>query len=420
VQFDLTVSGSTTAATSVAGFYAGNNFSSTNTTEANADVFARFTINTTTTDGNYVLRDITNATNSSTISGTARITWILNNSGSTMTYYAPDGSNASIANDKADIWAGTVQLFNDVNVQTGTQTITDLKFINNQGSQTIEIDNILVDPIPPVTVANIPTNVLSTSFTANWNAQSDVTGYRLDVSKNTDFSTFVSGYEGLLINGASATSAEVTGLQWGSMYHYRVRTSSSYSIGEFQSGHSNVAVIGTGVLDVNFTNVRLVNKQLTVLILFGVASELSIGSYALQRSDDCNNFKTIKTTLPRSNAGTMEEYQFEDLPGEHCCYRILAFETNGRMSYSTILSAKAPAPLIQVIARGLVVNTSTLQPGKYRFHIIDVNGRTVHMEEQIITSQKGSYRIELCNKPPGLYFIRIEGNGKNFSRAVVL
>lgn len=95
-QFDLAVTGSTTAATSVALFYVGNNFSTTNTTEANADVFARFSVNTTAVDGSFQLRDITNGTNSSTLNGTVRIWWVINNSGVTKQYKAPDGSNASL------------------------------------------------------------------------------------------------------------------------------------------------------------------------------------------------------------------------------------------------------------------------------------------------------------------------------------
>jgi len=72
-------------------------------------------------------------------------------------------------------------------------------------------------------VATAATTVVSDSFTANWNASIDATGYRLDVS-TTDFSgtpTYVSGYENLDVS--NVTSYNVTGLSQGVTYYYRVR-----------------------------------------------------------------------------------------------------------------------------------------------------------------------------------------------------
>lgn len=73
---------------------------------------------------------------------------------------------------------------------------------------------------PPAPVAAAATNIMATSFSANWGSVSGATGYRLDVSTNSGFSSFVSGFNNLTITG---TSHSVTGLSAVTTYYYRVR-----------------------------------------------------------------------------------------------------------------------------------------------------------------------------------------------------
>jgi hypothetical protein len=106
--------------------------------------------------------------------------------------------------------------------------------------------------VPEAPVATAATSPTSSGFTANLNAVAGATGYRLDVSTASDFSSFVSGYNNLDIY--NVTTYPVTGLSGGTTYYYRVRAYNAYGT----SGLSNVisqavvlaAPVATAAIDV--------------------------------------------------------------------------------------------------------------------------------------------------------------------------
>ena len=92
-------------------------------------------------------------------------------------------------------------------------------------------------PQPPT--ANAATNVSATAFSANWSASANATGYRLDVSTNSNFSSFVSGYNNLDVS--NITIRGVIGLTPNTTYYYRLR---AYNSGG-TSGSSNTIQVTT-------------------------------------------------------------------------------------------------------------------------------------------------------------------------------
>ena len=64
-------------------------------------------------------------------------------------------------------------------------------------------------------------NVLANGFTAQWNGLIGATGYTFDVATDTNFNSFVTGYEALEVG--NVTRYEVTGLAPQSHYFFRVR-----------------------------------------------------------------------------------------------------------------------------------------------------------------------------------------------------
>jgi len=144
-KFDLTVSGNSVATTTAAVWQMGTNFGTANSAEAIALVHSRFGLNISATAGQFSLRNIENGTNSSTFSGTQTITWVINNSGGTLTYLAPDGSQETVADDTADVWAGTAKAIDNLPATGGTIALTDWKFAFTVGTATITMDNFRID-----------------------------------------------------------------------------------------------------------------------------------------------------------------------------------------------------------------------------------------------------------------------------------
>lgn len=96
------------------------------------------------------------------------------------------------------------------------------------------------DPAPiAAPVANAPTVVTASGFTASWAAATGATGYRLDVSTNSSFSAFVNGFQD--IDVGAATSRSVGGLSASTTYYYRVRAVGSEGV----SASSNVRAVTT-------------------------------------------------------------------------------------------------------------------------------------------------------------------------------
>ena len=110
-----------------------------------------------------------------------------------------------------------------------------------------EFDEVFFLPEPQVLEG---TNVSASSFVANWEAVVDAEQYRLDVSESSNFSTFVSGYQNL--NVGDTTSFEVTGLNPGLKYYYRVRARTA----QVQSSSSSSAEIQTVSVDPDLSSVE--------------------------------------------------------------------------------------------------------------------------------------------------------------------
>ncbi|MFN4083732.1 MAG: T9SS type A sorting domain-containing protein [Bacteroidia bacterium] len=168
VRMQLNVPSSSGATTSAAVFQIGSGFTTSNSAESNANTHSRFAINIGSTSGQFSLRDINASVNgTTTLSTSTLITWVINNSGASITYRAPNGNQETVADDTWDLWIGTTKEFNDRGATTTSQSLADFKFAFTSGSATIDIDNISADPL------SIINSFRTSSVNSTWTNSSD-------------------------------------------------------------------------------------------------------------------------------------------------------------------------------------------------------------------------------------------------------
>lgn len=91
-------------------------------------------------------------------------------------------------------------------------------------------------------VAAAASTITAAGFDANWAAVTDASEYAIDVSTSPDFKTFVSGYQGKVVQGLTDA---LSGLNASTKYYYRVRARYLADGNVIESENSNVIVVTT-------------------------------------------------------------------------------------------------------------------------------------------------------------------------------
>lgn len=120
----------------------------------------------------------------------------------------------------------------------GTKYYYRVRAYNNGGAGASS-GTVSLTTVPDAPVAVAASTVTQTGFSANWGAVNGATGYRLDVSLDAGFATFVTGYNSKDV--ANVISSAVSSLKGGTTYYYRVR---AYTTGG-ASGNSNSIALTT-------------------------------------------------------------------------------------------------------------------------------------------------------------------------------
>lgn len=136
-----------------------------------------------------------------------------------------DGNNYAATNNGDDTWtlaAGTIS----PDLADGTYdviaTATDL--FSNVGTDATTDELTITSELTALPASNIT----SSSFQANWSGGIDVAEYFIDISLEADFSTFFDGFDNFSVG--TTTSLELTDLDFGTTFYYRLRFENTSSV----------------------------------------------------------------------------------------------------------------------------------------------------------------------------------------------
>jgi hypothetical protein len=177
---------------------------------------------------------------------------------------------------------------------TYTYTITGVDA--TLGCTTVSSVSVVVN-LPVAAVATAATSLSGTSFAANWNTVATATGYFLDVSTVSNFSTFLSGYNNLNVGNVLtyAVSIPATGV-----YYYRVRPATPCG-----GSNSNAITVSAVYCAPSSTStlyyIRNVVSTTGQTNISNNTNAISGGGYGNFAAQSCSNFQsynmTVATTL---------------------------------------------------------------------------------------------------------------------------
>ncbi|PZF74920.1 LamG-like jellyroll fold domain-containing protein [Taibaiella soli] len=283
-------------------------------------------------------------------------------------------------------------------------TLTNFALANNV-SNWVE-SYALVAPI-----ATTATNIGGWNFMANWNTpvSGTVTNYLLDVSTASDFSTYVTGYNGK--SAGTGNSFNVTGLTKNTGYYFRVRAdkTSVTGTGTFPPAQF---VTTTNPLPVTWMSFNATPKNGQVQLQWVTAKEVNNDHFVVERSNDGADFTEIATVKGEVNSDVTSTYNTIDaapVAGNNF-YRIKQVDIDGTSSYSAIRTVKMgangnnyvnvyPSPahnLVNLQVNGDALNNTTAM-------IIDIDGRT-RVQFTIVS---GTQSVDVQSLSAGTYFIKL-------------
>ena len=220
------------------------------------------------------------------------------------------------------------------------------------------ISGIYAGP-PSTPTANPASNVGANSFTANWSAAVGAASYRLDVSTNSDFTSYISGDSARDVG--NVTSFSVTGLSSGAMYYYRVRAlnavglsanSNVISVTTLTPPPTPVALLGSGATNTRFTANWIVNLPSTTGYYLDVSTSTGFGSFV--------------TGYNNKNVGLVDSASVTGLSASTTYYyRLRAYNAAGTSGNSNVDSAKTLAN--PIVAPGAPTATAATNITQFNF-----------------------------------------------------
>jgi hypothetical protein len=212
-------------------------------------------------------------------------------------------------------------------ISAGTTYYYRVRAYNGVGTS-VSSGTISVTTLPVVPLANAASNVTTNGFSANWTTSSGATGYQLDVSTSSTFSSYVSGYANLSLS--TVTNHTVSGLNAGTVYYYRVRAYSSVGASG-NSGTISVTTLGPPPAPTASAASGITSAGFTANWLSSVGAT----SYRL----DVSRYSAFSPAYSTLDVGNVTSYAVAWLvPNTTYYYRVRAYNGFGASSNSATIS----------------------------------------------------------------------------------
>ena len=181
IQFDFEVVSTTTTAGSSALIFAVGSSLGNGVSLTNANIYARFGIGFTGGNRTFTVRPIPvggGGSNSPAYTGRQTLTFILNNTGFTVTYLQPGGGTKRLLNDLYDLWVGNNRVLENLPVLMPGQTMTNfkLRIDDDVYAAIFQFDNFLIRDIGgalPVAVLDFKAVAAGSQVGLSWQLASE-------------------------------------------------------------------------------------------------------------------------------------------------------------------------------------------------------------------------------------------------------
>jgi PKD repeat protein len=232
---------------------------------------------------------------------------------------------------KADYFSkNPIHTFMDFGSHYVTLTVT-----NDVGLTSYTYSNVYISSqptLPSIPTSHAATNIRQTVFTANWNDVPNTLGYRIDVSTNIAFSTFVLDFKDKDIG--NVTSYNLTNLSPNTTFYYRVK---AYNICG-QSQYSGVISITTLPDPPPAPLAVQASSILQTSFTANWNQSASATGYYLDVSKDLS-FTTFLNGLSNKDLGNIQLFSISGLIADtKYYYRVRAYNTGGSSTYSNTIS----------------------------------------------------------------------------------
>jgi len=338
------------------------------------------------------------------------------NSSATATGYnldvATDNLFTSLVTGFIDLDVGFVTSYNVSGLNANTFYYFRVRACNSGGvslsSDTISVMTLQFIPDAPEAIN--ATSMLQTSFIANWKTSTTATGYRLDVSTDNSFLSYVTGYNNLDVG--DVISYFIEDLTSKTNYFYRVRAYNSAGTSTNSEIISVTTLPDPPPAPTGLTATSCNNK---VTLTWNIISGSDFLRYIIYGGTDSNPVIKIDSTADMNNTGSKEIYGL--VTGQTYFFRITAVLSPGvEGTYSDEVSVKVKTGYVPeiVLKWGAVLVCSNFEDSisiyQWYYDSSPIDDTSATKQYYYTRKEPGSYKVEITD---------IEGC-KNFSDSITI